>query len=1313
MILLVIAVVAGGVSQVDADDKELFMGLDIDTSVVRPNVMVLMDSSGSMNTIIMYPKYGVDGIADTEDDGYDPLVTYEGTVEGVDMEDGFNNDQPGWYGRWRTSPTTAERFTTGDLENYNDSGKNFWTGCYGNDGTPNNFRVGSNSVNFNVGDTLLFYDTAKPITCATATIAGKYQLDGQNWFELENIKGGPIAAGAGHFQKAPDGQDWEPIVVNIYGVIDDTNDRWAIVPGNYVCWLYLHATEAQRDAVSHFTTNLTFDVNVTAPPQFPTQYGVAEWDEHWLGACTTHAQNRVKYAWTRIQAAREVICRVAELSNADVNLGLHIFDGSNGGELMDSVTPSNDLASDLVAYKNMVVKIPAAGNTPLAEALADVWRYFKPGASSKDYWPVSSDASTGSDPIVYWCQQNYTIVMTDGESTSDRFSGDGRFAGSMFREKPVKRTEAYSSFADWSANDGWGDFDSNEASSGIPANYDPSGSYCPNHTCWYTSSGSDYLDDVAYFLRHQDIYPDALFGTDTIDGWPGDQNILTYTIGFGVDNDMLRETAINGDGAFYSASSYDDLIQAFQSIITGILLRNFSFSAITAPKKTATTTSDDETVSFVGYFMPSSAASIWDGHLLAYEVLDKWGYDADGVDDITFDEFIYDTEDECILANNGTAECQRMLQLDPAHKWDAADKIPADRNLYTRNGTTGEIIEFSLDNAATLMPLFGAADADEMSAILTTIRQSHLGDVFHSDVGYIGPPSKGKQYTPNIDSVVADSQTFVEFYEATKTRRKVLFVGTNDGILHMLNADDTTYVDEREAGKEVWGFIPDEVQASVRDIVVNHQHTYTVDGHLAAGDICFSKADGQNRTWSTILCMGLRSGGNAYYAMDITTYGNQPSVLWKFEDPTYSGWSWGKPQIGKILVQDPDSAEGKIDKWVVVVPGGFAFNEENSSDLRGKAVFMLDAGTGEVLWMYGYHPDGDNVTDDQYYLTDNALMNFPVASSCTLLDTDSNGYMDLICFGNLGGHFFATDISGKEVDLWETRNLYQTAITTSADTYITNIPADANPADNTVDITVKSVTGFESGYRIRGLTSKTQGYITLIDSKTFTVFVDNPETGGFIDGEDVVTRTYDPIYHEPAVAFDNCRQLWIAFGTGDRDRPRSDPSGGRFVALRANNSTGNTTTTLDQLVWDADNENLSGNTLNLDNNGWYFDFPLATEKIFDPAPLILPDSQRYPHIYFNTYEPPTTVSIKKIDNPCDAPTEGAMMLYDLKMLCGGTPSVEGSRVAGRIAGGGIYGAGNYLMMLGTQQVGSVGSYVMEDKSLGERGRVIFWKERER
>jgi len=1332
-----IVIVAAMGLQVQSDDKELFMGMTQTVSRIKPNVVILADSSGSMNTIMFYPKLGLDGTSGTADDGYNPTVSYAGSIDYPYSTSGdLYFEQTQWIGRYVSGTGTsikAEDYTQAELENIN--GKNYWTGCYAGDGTGTNFQVGTNQQNFAVGDAIMFNDNSAPFFYATAKIKRKYTLSGNPWVELENVVGGPIAVNGGYFMKVPPGYNRKPVLFKMYGYRDvwgssaqcqQEDVRW---PKNYIKWMFMHTTDAQKASLNHFATYATFDTtktpDMTTTPSF----------------CDQGNGQRIQQLWTRIQVAREVLCKVARDSSQIVQLGLFQFEeppnqnycsgggasgfDTAGATLVEGIGDMSD-ASSLQDFKTKIWGVKANAWTPLAESLADIWKYYKPGPASKTYWPVDYELDNGiisvnnaNSDIEYWCQNNYVVIMTDGESTMDKFT-NSKYTGSIFRTSgyPCKRTEPWSGWTN-----GWGDTDNNDP---IPAS-GGSAVYCPNSTCWISgSNGTDYLDDVAYFLRHQDLFPDEYFGTDPVSGWPGEQHIYTYVIGFNAENDMLKATALNGEGAYYTANNYETLVDAFQNVITSINLRNFGFSSITAPRKTATATNDELTVSYVGYFMPSTAASIWEGHLLAFKLEDAWGYDEDDNGEVASDEFVFKTQEECLNMSGGKS-CSRLVALNLSHLWDVADpgKIPTDRSLYTHNSNT-TTFAFNTTYQDTLKPLFGSATTDvEAQQIITKIRQPQFADVFHSDVGFVSAPSIGKKYLPNIDPTGETDETYAEYQDANKDRTKVLYTGTNDGILHMLYADGVN------AGKEAWGFIPDEVLPSLRKIVIDGEHTYTVDGRMSFEDIYFKKPSASKNTWSTIMVMGLRSGGRAYYGLDITTITSFPTLLWKFKDNDYSGESWGIPVLGKIRIINPDNPNELVDKWVAILAGGFAFNSENSNNSRGKSFFVVDASNGELLWMIGYNKDTGatdspntdkeiiEVTDDDItrHLTSSDLFNFSIPSSLTAIDKDNNGYLDAVYFGNVGGHFFKTDISNNNRNLWTTYTIYKTDITTKASTKITSISGNQLTLQNKV---------FEVGEGIRGVTSNATAYIVSIDNKVITVQV---TSGTFQSGENIVCRTYDPIYQAPSIAFDNCYQLWMFFGTGDRDRPRTNPTSGRFIGIKDNGFTKHMcspTSTIQYIPFGGGNEGASFNQEVLNTaNGWYFTFLSDVyEKLFDPEPIVIPDKYSIPHILFNTYTPPNEESLLNVDNPCDAPQEGTMTLYDIAITtCGSlNTNLTATRETGRIAGGGGYQGKEYVIYKSTS--GKVADVPGADDSSGATfqtqtvempfpGGIIFWKEKKK
>ena len=162
-------------------------------------------------------------------------------------------------------------------------------------------------------------------------------------------------------------------------------------------------------------------------------------------------------------------------------------------------------------------------------------------------------------------------------------------------------------------------------------------------------------------------------------------------------------------------------------------------------------------------------------------------------------------------------------------------------------------------------------------------------------------------------------------------------------------------------------------------------------------------------------------------------------MLWKFKDDVYSGKSWSKPFIGKIREIQTDLSV--IDRWVVILAGGMAFNNEDADENEGKAIFVVDASSGELIWMVGYNQNGaadnsvtadiDTLLDSGYtgpgvrYLTNKIDFNYPIPSSITPVDRDNDGFLDTIYFGNVAGHLFKADIASADTADWKTYQLFK------------------------------------------------------------------------------------------------------------------------------------------------------------------------------------------------------------------------------------------------------------------------------------------------
>jgi Tfp pilus tip-associated adhesin PilY1 len=205
-----------------------------------------------------------------------------------------------------------------------------------------------------------------------------------------------------------------------------------------------------------------------------------------------------------------------------------------------------------------------------------------------------------------------------------------------------------------------------------------------------------------------------------------------------------------------------------------------------------------------------------------------------------------------------------------------------------------------------------------------------------------------------------------------------------------------------------------------------------------------------------------------------------------------------------------------------------------------------------------------------------------------------------------------------------------------------------------------------------------------------------------------------PIYLAPSISYDQCYKLWVHFGTGDRNITQSAPTG-QFIGIMDNTSitypltTATTTPVLQQLTWTrgiAPAPDTMSSTPDKTKSGWYFDFLDDKETFFDPDPVVIPD-KNIPYLYFNTYQPKSTVSGT---DPCGS--GGNMHVYSIMLpycFSNGDLLISGEREEARIAGGGMVDDG-YLQYKNTAVTGSITTKEFEKYTLQYPGGVFYFKE---
>lgn len=117
----------------------------------------------------------------------------------------------------------------------------------------------------------------------------------------------------------------------------------------------------------------------------------------------------------------------------------------------------------------------------------------------------------------------------------------------------------------------------------------------------------NFMDDVAYFLSHQDLRPTAAF--------PGSQTVATYTVLFGNTPDpMMQGIAEAGQGLAYTSSNEQQLKSDIFAAIGDILTRSTSGASPALNNVQSSATQ----AAFIPRFHPARGSALWPGDLNAY-----------------------------------------------------------------------------------------------------------------------------------------------------------------------------------------------------------------------------------------------------------------------------------------------------------------------------------------------------------------------------------------------------------------------------------------------------------------------------------------------------------------------------------------------------------------------------------------------------------------------------------------------------------------------------------------------------------------------
>lgn len=634
-----------------------------------------------------------------------------------------------------------------------------------------------------------------------------------------------------------------------------------------------------------------------------------------------------------------------------------------------------------------------AHGTPLRRGLERVGEYYK---------------TTGDDaPITHSCQQNFTILFTDG------YWNGGNPLGAI--------------------NDADGD--------GL----------------------SETLADVAYHYYKDDLRDDL---TDDVTASAEDpvthQHMVTFTVAFGVQGhlqdtnndgwpdkdgagndytpkidgdwgdpianadspekvDDLWHAAFNSAGKFIAANTPQEVVRAQEKALKVITARTSSAASVAL--------NSGSLGSNTNVFQARFYSGDWSGQLLSYKI------DADG------SIAKVPTWDAGEKLDGQQPDSRVIVTFRPGDDGAGTGvkfRFPAD---YTNPGDQ-ELSSTQLQALMATMPYPAPADAAETAsnqaygqALLNFLRGdrsnegdaigykfrergSALGDVVHSDPVFVGPPNlRYPDYwrdllDPEADQPENAGASYSAFRTAYTDRTPLIFFGANDGMLHAVNATDTLDVDGdiattdiSEGGAELLAYVPSKVYLNLPELAnPEYLHKYFVNGPPTVVDAFFDGA------WHTVLVGGMAGGGQGIYALDVTNPANfseanaSSLVMWEFTDADSGdlGYTYSRPAVVRL----------HNGKWGVVLGNGYNNTEaDGAASGSGNAVlYILDISSGEVLKAIdtGIGAEDDPAGTDR----PNGL------ATPAPIDLDRDGIVDYVYAGDLFGNMWKFDLTAKSADDW-------------------------------------------------------------------------------------------------------------------------------------------------------------------------------------------------------------------------------------------------------------------------------------------------------
>lgn len=631
----------------------------------------------------------------------------------------------------------------------------------------------------------------------------------------------------------------------------------------------------------------------------------------------------------RLEDAMRILINDSDMENVNAAmLGYTTNTGNNGPLFLRALSGNFALIeTNRSNFLNAADNLQTRSYTPTVkamEAAVDWFRRDRTFTDANGFATTSPIAGTAADN---WCRPNHMVVLTDGRPNSNSTSSGEAYGLTTYE-----------------------------------------GTDCVSDATSSNQSGR-CAREIASYAYTTDMEPST--------AWQETQNIVTHTIGFDTDDDVIenfmRSISDAGGGSYYPATSVSDLVSAFTSIVVDAQQSiPYAYTAPVIPFN-----QDNAAVSGDRIFVPllvPEAETFWKGNLKSYTITTETSgdeisivlQDANGAPIINDNFEFVSSQDHWGSGLDGG---------DPLTGGAASHMLAAgSRNIYSNvnpdtsvplSDTTNRV--HRTNTTYITNELLNVGTDATRTEVLDWISWQ---DAFNVHEGEMGAP--------------IHTQPSVVDYPGDHT---VVYLPTSEGVLEAIDAD---------TGEELWAFMPSDLLDDILTLKNNNDSTvphYGLDGPLTVYET-------GNRTMAIF---GMRRGGHSYYLLDITDRLN-PRFVTQISDPDPSssgsdydtlGQTWSKPLLARMYVS------GSITD-VLVFGGGYDPDQDGATsradDDQGNGIYIIRASDGTFIRRISNSTS--NVSG----------MNNSIPSDVLPFDVNRNGTLDRLYAADVGGRIIRIDI---------------------------------------------------------------------------------------------------------------------------------------------------------------------------------------------------------------------------------------------------------------------------------------------------------------